>query len=98
MGPPGNTGPAGPPASSGGGDMLKSVYDTNVDNILDRAALANAVPWGGITGSGDISSCRRFDGRFLKTGTPTVLASYGDGSGNWFGQYRKASALPDKVP
>ena len=30
--------------------MLKGVYDTNPDNIVDRAALANAVPWGGITG------------------------------------------------
>ena len=36
--------------------MLKSVYDTNADNIVDHAALAdtatnaNAVPWTGVTG------------------------------------------------
>jgi hypothetical protein len=30
--------------------MLKSVYDTNSDNIVDHAALADAAPWTGITG------------------------------------------------
>jgi hypothetical protein len=36
--------------------MLKSVYDTNADNVVDHAALAdtataaNAVPWTGVTG------------------------------------------------
>jgi hypothetical protein len=30
--------------------MLKSVYDTNADNIVDHAALADTAPWTGITG------------------------------------------------
>jgi hypothetical protein len=43
----------------GNGDMLKSVYDINGDNIVDHAALADtatsattaaAVPWTGVTG------------------------------------------------
>lgn len=54
-GPQGNTGPQGPqgpqgPPGTGTGDMLKSVYDTNNDNIVDHAALADAAPWTGITG------------------------------------------------
>ena len=48
-GPPGSTGPQGPPGP-GSGDMLKSVYDTNTDNVVDHAALADAAPWTGITG------------------------------------------------
>jgi len=34
----------------GGGDMLKSIYDTNLDGISDHAALADSVPWTGVTG------------------------------------------------
>jgi hypothetical protein len=34
----------------GGGDMFKSVYDANADNIVDHAALADTAPWTGITG------------------------------------------------
>jgi Collagen triple helix repeat (20 copies) len=47
--PAGIQGPIGPqgPSGSGTGDMLKSVYDTNSDNIVDQAA---AVPWTGVTG------------------------------------------------
>lgn len=37
-------------APAGGGDMTKAVYDTNADNIVDHAALADAAPWTGITG------------------------------------------------
>ena len=37
-------------AGSGAGDMVKAVYDTNNDGIVDKAALATAVPWTGITG------------------------------------------------
>jgi hypothetical protein len=37
--------------SGGTGDMLKSVYDTNGDGISDHAALADAAPWTGITGT-----------------------------------------------
>ena len=33
--------------AAGGGDMLKSVYDSNNDGVVDMAA---AVPWTGITG------------------------------------------------
>src|SRR5712664_180697 len=46
QGPTGATGPPGP-AGSGTGDMLRSVYDVNGDNVVDQAA---AVPWVGITG------------------------------------------------
>ena len=45
-------GPVGPqgPSGSGTGDMLKSVYDTNNDGIVDHAALADTAPWTGISG------------------------------------------------
>jgi hypothetical protein len=45
----GSTGPQGPPGPSGSGtgDMLKSVYDTNSNNIVDAA---ESVPWTGVTG------------------------------------------------
>ena len=32
------------------GDMLKSIYDTNDDGIVDVAETANSVPWTGVTG------------------------------------------------
>ena len=44
-GPPGPPGPSG----SGSGDMLRSVYDSNGDGICDHAALADSVPWTGIS-------------------------------------------------
>lgn len=34
----------------GGGDMLKSTYDTNNDGKVDAAETADSVPWNGITG------------------------------------------------
>jgi hypothetical protein len=47
--PRGDVGAQGPPgpAGSGTGDMLKSVYDTNSNNIVDAA---ESVPWTGVTG------------------------------------------------
>jgi Collagen triple helix repeat (20 copies) len=47
--PAGIQGPIGPqgPSGSGTGDMLKSVYDTNSNNIVDAA---ESVPWTGVTG------------------------------------------------
>jgi Collagen triple helix repeat (20 copies) len=47
--PAGIQGPVGPqgPSGSGTGDMLKSVYDTNSNNIVDAA---ESVPWTGVTG------------------------------------------------
>jgi hypothetical protein len=33
----------------GSGDMRKDVYDTDGDGIVDRAKVADAVPWAGIT-------------------------------------------------
>ena len=36
--------------SAGGGDMLKSVYDTDNDGKVDAAEVADSVPWSGITG------------------------------------------------
>lgn len=35
---------------AGGGDMLKSVYDTNDDGKVDAADSADAAPWSGLTG------------------------------------------------
>jgi hypothetical protein len=32
------------------GDMLKSVYDTDNDGVVDAAETANSVPWTGVTG------------------------------------------------
>lgn len=37
-------------ADLGGGDMLKAIYDTNNNGQVDKADLADAVAWGGITG------------------------------------------------
>lgn len=37
-------------SASGGGDMLKSVYDTNDDGKVNAAVNADAVPWTGVTG------------------------------------------------
>ena len=47
--PRGDVGPQGPQGAngSGSGDMSKSVYDTNANNIVDAA---ESVPWTGITG------------------------------------------------
>ncbi len=33
-----------------GADMLKSIYDTNNDGVVDNADKANSVPWSGVTG------------------------------------------------
>jgi hypothetical protein len=35
---------------TGTGDMTKAVYDTNGDGVSDHAALADAVPWTGVSG------------------------------------------------
>lgn len=45
-GPPGPQGVPGTPGSAGG-DMLKSVYDVDDDNIVDNS---EAVPWAGVVG------------------------------------------------
>lgn len=37
-------------SGSGSGDMLKTVYDTDNDGIVDQAAVAATVPYTGITG------------------------------------------------
>lgn len=36
--------------AAGGGDMLKSAYDSNDDGKVDAADSADAAPWSGITG------------------------------------------------
>ena len=36
-------------SSSGGGDMLKSVYDLDNDGKVDAAEAADSVPWSGVT-------------------------------------------------
>lgn len=36
-------------ADGDGGDMMKSVYDTNEDGIVNHADMADAAPWAGIT-------------------------------------------------
>jgi hypothetical protein len=37
------------PSAGGGGDMLKSTYDTNNDGKVNAAAAADAVPWSGVS-------------------------------------------------
>jgi hypothetical protein len=37
-------------AAQSSGDMLKSIYDTNNDGKVDYAAIADAVPWLGVSG------------------------------------------------
>lgn len=37
-------------AGAGGGDMLKSVYDTNDDGKVNSAVNADVAPWSGLTG------------------------------------------------
>ena len=36
--------------SAGYGDMMKSTYDKDNDGVVDKAKVADNVPWGGITG------------------------------------------------
>lgn len=38
------------PGGGGGGDMLKSVYDTSNNGKVDVAEAAEAVPWAGVSG------------------------------------------------
>jgi hypothetical protein len=45
----------------GSGDMLKSVYDANNDGIVDRAALADAAPYSGITGKPTLGTASALD-------------------------------------
>jgi len=37
-------------SGSGGGDMMKSTYDTDGDGKVDAAEVADSVPWSGVTG------------------------------------------------
>jgi hypothetical protein len=76
----GATGPQGPqgPSGSGTGDMLKSVYDVNSDNIVDHAALADnatnaaAVPWTGVTGKPSTFAPSAHGTTHLDNGTDVV--------------------------
>lgn len=60
----------------GGGDMLKSTYDTNNDGKVNSADSADAVPWAGITGKPTLGTASA-----LNTGTASgdipVLGSGG---------------------
>lgn len=37
-------------ATQSGGDMLKSIYDTNNDGKVDYASVADSILWSGVTG------------------------------------------------
>jgi hypothetical protein len=65
QGPTGATGPQGPqgPAGSGTGDMLKSVYDTNANGVVDTC---DSVPWASVTG--------KPTGNLVDPGTWTTLS------------------------
>ena len=39
-----------PGTAAGGGDMLKSAYDSNDDGVVNEAVLAQTAPWAGLTG------------------------------------------------
>lgn len=60
---------------SSSGDMLKSVYDQNDDGIVDQAAtaaVANAVPWSGITSKPNFASVATTGAYGDLTGTPVI--------------------------
>lgn len=56
-------------AGAGGGDMLKSVYDTNDDGKVNAAAAADAAPWAGITGKPSEFPPENHDASKVTTGT-----------------------------
>ena len=55
--------------SAGGGDMLKSVYDTNDDGKVNAAATADSAPWSGITGKPSQFPPENHDAGLITTGT-----------------------------
>lgn len=67
------------PTASGGGDMYKSVYDTNNDGIVDQAA---SVPWSGITNVPSVFTpdAHTHDDRYY---TKTELQTSGQASVHW---------------
>lgn len=67
------------PTASGGGDMYKSVYDTNNDGIVDQAA---SVPWSGITNVPSVfpPDAHTHDDRYY---TKTELQTSGQASVHW---------------
>jgi hypothetical protein len=69
--------------SSGGGDMFKSVYDTDNNGIVDNAESAITVAWGGITGK-PISDAQITD---LTDGGVTTLHQHVTTSGTGFPWY-----------
>lgn len=58
---------------AGYGDMMKSVYDTNGDGIVDRAKAADAVSWSGVAGKPGTypPSAHNHDSNYLKKGPVT---------------------------
>ena len=55
--------------AAGGGDMLKSVYDSNDDGKVDAAAVADAVAWTGVTGKPAEFTPADHDAAKVTTGT-----------------------------
>lgn len=58
---------------AGYGDMMKSVYDTDGDGIVDRAQAADAVSWSGVAGKPSTypSSAHNHDSNYMKKGPVT---------------------------
>lgn len=55
--------------AAGGGDMLKSVYDSNNDGKVDAAETADAVAWAGVTGKPTEFTPADHDAAKVTTGT-----------------------------
>lgn len=62
----------GADGAGGGGDMLKSTYDTNNDGKVDVAATADAVAWTGVTGKPTFATVATTGAYSDLTGKPTL--------------------------
>lgn len=58
--------------AAGGGDMLKSVYDSNDDGKVNAAVAADQVPWAGVTGKPSEFPPENHDASKITTGTVDI--------------------------
>lgn len=68
--------------SAGYGDMLKSIYDTNNNGIVDRAALADSVTWANVSGKpSTFSPSTHNHTKSQITDMPTALSQFSNDVG-----------------